>query len=100
MDLTHIKSENGFFCRQKLLRIMRRMRGRKGEYHRLKKTSKSDFATIGIMVYGAAFTPLGQIYAGDRELYEFIKEEFFNFAKSMAFEAKADEWRPHDDDTN
>jgi hypothetical protein len=93
MDITHIKEGKGFYCPVKLLKIMSKVRPPRGDYHRLKKTTKSGFATIGIMAYGAAFMPLGQIYAGNKELYEFVKEEFLRLASGMAFDAKADEWK-------
>lgn len=93
MQMDHIRQGNGFVCKKRFLDKMCRMRPPTGDYYRLKKTPKSSFATVGVMAYGAALMPLFKIYAGNKELYDYIEEVFLNTCSSLGFEGKTDKWR-------
>lgn len=93
MDMTNLKNENGFVTVHDLIFRMHRFRPPKGDYYAMRQAIRGSFAEVGVMAYDKEMLVLFKIYAGNEELYNYIKELFERAAKGLGYPCKAQPWR-------
>jgi len=98
MNMTNLKSGNGYVDRDSMFHRMLRFRPPAGDHFIMAKIRGSDFSHIGILAYGEVVMPLFKIYTGNEELYAYIQGLFHEIAKDIACEAKSYKWKENDAD--
>lgn len=98
MDLTNIKTENGFITQGELLRRFHKVRPMGREHYHMRKIVSSDFAEVGLMDdrFAPAMVKLFKIYVGTQELYEYMKVLIESTAQALTHKAKVENWRSNE----
>jgi hypothetical protein len=94
MDMTNLKSQNGFATRDDILLRMARFRLQgNGDFYRLQRLKHGSFSQVGAMAYGTTMRPLFKIYTGNKAVYDYISELVTEAAKALASPVTVDGWR-------
>ncbi len=97
MDMKNITEGNGYVTQGDLLMRMHRFRPPRGDYYLMRKMKGSDFAEIGVSnpSFKGAMMKLFKIYAGTKELYDYIRQLYTATATALNETAKYEEWEPN-----
>lgn len=99
MDLTNIKNENGYVDPGRMLMRMHRFNAPREDAFYLRKKPDRVFAQIGVIPrnYKDAFMPLFEVYAGNEQLFEYIRQVFIQASNQLGYRYESDEWMDHVD---
>jgi hypothetical protein len=86
-----LKSNKGFVTVDDLFNRMRKFRPPSGETYVMKRIPGRDFVLVGVSGLGETFK-LFHLYAGNRDLYLYLRDMICEAANKLAADCVVEEW--------
>lgn len=92
MDMTNLHGGNGYFNIDDFMLRLKRFTPTKFEYYQMEWAEGRDFIKVGLMTKYSVVKPMFQIYAGNEQIFEFLKFLFVLTMDTYKFDYKTCEW--------